>query len=424
MSHIRSFFQTTITGVLLSPALVFAANPSLFGLLPAMMTAPQADPTYQAIMDDPASVNTRQVNAHAALVDKITPTMQLQLAADVEVAAIRTAAYDAPDGTTVWHGRFEAAELHRAGLATPGPGEVHHDVMNYVLLVRHGDMITGDIHIAGNAYTIRPLRSGGHAVTKIDVSRLPPPHTEEDLALMRSPPTTEASFGDPDMGARAVDKDRTKVLVLYANGAQRAIADVVAHGRLLVETTNKAFANSKIDVSLEMAGPSAVKLNYNESDNLSTNLNRLTYRDGVIDNVHALRDTHQADLVALIVNSRAQSCGIAWGNRDASFAFSVTESNCTSNFTFTHELGHNYGAAHDVANAGQAPYPYGYGYHHPRGDWGTIMTYPCRFGRRCPPVLFWSSPNLTYQGAVMGTAQKHHNQRVVDQRKDVIAGFR
>jgi hypothetical protein len=52
------------------------------------------------------------------------------------------------------------------------------------------------------------------------------------------------------------------------------------------------------------------------------------------------------------------------------------------------------------------------------------MAYPCNFGRRCPPLLRWSSPLLIYEGAVTGTARTEDNRRVVNQRKEVMAGYR
>ncbi len=431
MKNIRSALTAAIALSLPFPVVALATEPALFHPLPSMMTFDRDDPALLAILNDPSSGVTRQVRTDAALVDKRSASMRIALAPGIEVIATRSDAYDAPDGTTVWHGSFDVDDLRRAGMPSIGTTEAEHDLMNYALLVRNGNMITGDIHVGGDIYSIRPLHSGSHAITQIDASRLPPPHTDDQLELMNSTADASAEHVPPNntgtSSDRALDKTKTKVMILYAKRARRVVADMTGLGRLFIETTNKAFANSKIDTAIELAGPSVFGIEYDESGDQATDLNRVTYKDGVIDIVHAMRDTHQADLVALIVddpNKPLRSCGVGWINVNASQAFSVTQYNCTGNYTFTHELGHNYGAAHDVANAGRAPYSYGYGYHQPQGNWGTVMAYPCRFGRGCPPLLAWSSPNLFQNGQPMGTVHTHHNQRVVDQRKAIVAGFR
>ena len=86
-------------------------------------------------------------------------------------------------------------------------------------------------------------------------------------------------------------------------------------------------------------------------------LTALQATDGAMDEVHALRDTHGADLVALL-GVYSDACGLAFlmANVSPGFAstgFSVTAWSCAvGNLSFPHELGHNMGLHHDQANAG------------------------------------------------------------------------
>ena len=52
------------------------------------------------------------------------------------------------------------------------------------------------------------------------------------------------------------------------------------------------------------------EVQYTESGNMGTDLSRLTSTfDGIMDEVHVLRDTHGADLVMLITDGRDYCCG-------------------------------------------------------------------------------------------------------------------
>jgi hypothetical protein len=271
-------------------------------------------------------------------------------------------------------------------------------------------------------YEIRPLHSGGHVVYTQDPSMLPM-HDEDDLRLMDSAPSMDQGAPAP----QAAEGATADVLILFAQRAAAQYRDQLGLARLLIAQMNMGFSNSDIDGGVRLANDTPFTISYAESGNQGVDLDRLTNpRDGWIDFVHQMRDNYKADLVTLLIHDpvgASRSCGVAWVNANASQAFSVTQAMCTGNYTFTHEIGHNYGASHERAQ-GQGYYPYGHGYQHPWGSWGTVMAYPCNFGRRCPPLLRWSSPLLTYEGAVTGTARTEDNRRVVNQRKEVMAGYR
>lgn len=410
----RFVLPCALVAALAAPGLAAAAAPSLLSAQPAMMLATSADTSLAAIAQNPANTILRQASANTAVLEAATPAIAVALEPGIELTFERAAAESFADGSLVWRGRLDAdASWSDAPAGTD----------DYALLVRNGGMLTGDIRHGGKVYEIRPLHSGGHVVYTQDPSMLPM-HDEGDLHLMQGAPS---SPGQVPPRPKAAEDAVADVLVLFAKRAAAKYPDQTGFARLLIAQMNMGFANSEIDGGVRLAGDTPFTISYTESGNQSIDLNRLTNpHDGWIDFVHEMRNNYKADLVTLLIHEpfgARFSCGMAWINATESEAFSVTQASCTSNYTFTHEIGHNYGASHERAQ-GRGYYPYGHGYRHPRGDWGTVMAYPCNFGRRCPPLLRWSTPHLSYQGAMTGTAHTEDNRRVINQRKEVIAGYR
>ncbi|HEY4144910.1 M12 family metallo-peptidase [Pinirhizobacter sp.] len=407
----RLILPCVLAAALAAPCLATAATPSLLSAQPAMMLATSADISLAAISENPANTILHQVSANTALLEAGTQAITLTLEPGVELAFERVAAETFADGSLVWQGRLDAGA---SWSDAPAGAD------DYALLVRNGGMLTGDIRHGGKVYEIRPLHTGGHVVYTQDPSMLP----MDDQDALR--PMDSAASVD-QTPATAADGAIADVLVLFARNAAARYPDITGHARLLIAQMNKAFTDSNIDGGVRLAADKAFAISYTESGNQGTDLNRLTYKDGQIDHIHQMREVHKADLVTLLIhepNGMRFSCGVAWSNVAADWAFSVTQADCVSNFVFTHEIAHNYGAGHERGQGQNPYYGYGHGYQHPRGDWGTVMSYPCNFGRRCPTLLRWSSPLLSYQGAVTGTPNTEDNRRVINQRKEVMAGFR
>jgi hypothetical protein len=140
-------------------------------------------------------------------------------------------------------------------------------------------------------------------------------------------------------------------------------------------------------------------------------LNRLTNpADGFMDNVHALRDAHGADLVSLIVEGTSL-CGIAWlmttqSNSFQTHAFSVVARVCaTGNFSFGHELGHNMGLQHDRVDApADGVFPFSHGYVDTPHGFRDIMGVAASCGG-CMRIQNFSNPNVIFNGFPAGVAQ-------------------
>ena len=292
-----------------------------------------------------------------------------------------------PNHIKVWRGRLR--------------GEAGSDVT----LVLHGTTIVGTIQSNQHLYKIESTGGTLHHLIEIDEEALPPddhPLVVADDGPTAIPPTGGISQQTETTAAAAGDSI-VDLLVVYTStakakeGGQAAMEALITLG---VDSANQAYSNSQIAMQLRLVHTAEVA--YTESGAINTDLTRLqNTTDGIMDQVHQLRDQHKADLVALIVDNGGNSCGIAYvmtnGPRAgfANYAFSVTARDCIANNTFAHELGHNMGDAHDRATGGTGVYPYSYGYRDEVGKFRTIMAYGCPTVS-CPRVKYFSNPRLLY----------------------------
>jgi peptidyl-Asp metalloendopeptidase len=254
-----------------------------------------------------------------------------------------------PKQTKVWRGRLRG----EAG--------------SNVILATHGTTMTGTILSNHRLYKIEAAGGNLHRLVEVDEEALPPDHhplVVADDDPVAAPPTG----GTPpqtDTTAAAAGDAVVDLLVVYTSsaktqeGGQAAMEALIALG---VDSANQAYSNSQIAMQLRLVYTAEVA--YTESGAIDADLTRLrSTTDGIMDQVHQLRDQHNADLVALIVDNGGGFCGIAYvmanGPRAgfASSAFSVTARDCVANDTLAHELGHNMGNAHDRATGGTGVYP-------------------------------------------------------------------
>jgi len=326
-----------------------------------------------------------------------------------------------PNQTKVWRERLR--------------GEAGSDVT----LVLHGTTIVGTIQSNQRLYKIESTGGTLHHLIEIDEEALPPddhPLVVADDGPNAIPPTGGISQQTETTAAAAGDSI-VDLLVVYTStakameGGQAAMDALITLG---VDSANQAYSNSQIAMQLRLVHTSEVV--YSESGNMNTDLTRLqNTTDGIMDQIHQLRDQHKADLVALIVDNGGNSCGIAYvmtnGPRAsfASYAFSVTARDCIANNTFAHELGHNMGNAHDRTTGGTGVYPYSYGYRDEVGKFRTIMAYGCPTVS-CPRVKYFSNPRLLYNGRPLGTdhttnpANSADNARSMNDVRQVVAAWR
>ncbi|HEV3486114.1 MAG TPA: hypothetical protein VG106_11950, partial [Vicinamibacterales bacterium] len=113
-------------------------------------------------------------------------------------------------------------------------------------------------------------------------------------------------------------------------------------------------------------------------------------------------------------------------------AFNVVDNDCAvGNLSFPHELGHNFGLAHDrfVSPNATPSRPYAFGFVDTQGQFRDIMAYPdaCNF---CPRIQFFSSPSLSFLGRPLGISFESspstsaENVRALNNNASIIANWR
>lgn len=254
-------------------------------------------------------------------------------------------------------------------------------------------------------FTLERSGSGSYGWQEVDLTKQPPhldPLPPRDRTGRPVTIRPSAAVAPP----RAGEPVTIDLLALYtpaaaaANGGTAGIEGKIA---LAIADTNQAYLNSGITASIRIVRMQEIA--YVESGPMTTSLSNLTYADGVIDTVHALRDQYGADMVTMITQD-SDYCGVAWvmqanSSSFAPYAYSVVYSACLPTLTLAHELGHNQGMAHDRANSSVAgAYPYAYGYANGAAGWYTVMSY------RCPTcstrILHFSNPAVNYNGQPTG----------------------
>ena len=236
-------------------------------------------------------------------------------------------------------------------------------------LVVNGDVVVGSAWTPEGAYRIRTV-GRTQIVERVDPSRGAACEGAAEIGPLRSGAAGRASArsaSDAEESAAQDDGSEIDALVVYTPKARRRIG---GHRAMLAEIdhdmawTNEALGVS--DAAHRVRLVAAVEVDY-EEQTLSGDLGPLARPgDGRMDEVHALRDRHAADVVML----KRTSGGAAYmlTRLDASisspWAFAIA-GGIGDPATFPHALGHLMGVDHargDEGSNGNLPFPYSHGY--------------------------------------------------------------
>jgi len=278
----------------------------------------------------------------------------------------------------------------------------------FITMERDGAVI-GSIKTPQGVYRLRQGNGGIWLINEKFLDLVPAPFHEDARSVPGATAGMEAAA--PALGAAPVAGNTVvDVLVLYSPG----LADKYPGGELaarldeLAALSNQAYVDSGVSMTIRVVH--SAEISYSETADNNSTLDDLTYDNGAFAGISALRDQYGADLVSFIRPFHYQpqgGCGVAWINTgdptDDAYGYSVisdgrdadgSNSYCTD-YSFTHELGHNMGSNHERAHAqnpGAYSYSYGYGVDGlcSAGGFGTIMSYT---GVNCQ-VGFFSNPDI------------------------------
>lgn len=234
--------------------------------------------------------------------------------------------------------------------------------------------------------------------------------------------------------------NRIDLMFVYTRDAKEWMEDHSSTNAFIAEIVNRsqvAVDNSNIDFEFNLVH--STQTNYDEPDfGSSQTLRRLTYtNDGYMDNVHNLRNTHDADLVAMLADV-SDVGGIAWLMNSPSgrpqYGFSLNRvQQLHYTYTLAHEIGHNMGNHHSrnqrqnaaPASGGLNDYSTGWRWTGNNGlGYVSVMTY--EEGDIETP--YFSNPDVNYQGTPTGSYNGPYapadNARSMREIKDEIADYR
>lgn len=296
-----------------------------------------------------------------------------------------------------------------------------------ILAIRDGAMV-GSVVLPGGVYRIGYVADGTQVVEQIDSAALP-----DEVEPIPAPviPTPLAPADNQAPAVAADTASRIDVMVLYT-AAARATAGGTAAMRaevdLAIASANQAYANNGLvqRVRLVFAG----EVSITESGDCTTDL--VTVRQNPA--VTLLRDMSRADLVSLIT-THPTPCAIAFlmttnSTAFAPFGFSVVDRIVASlALSFAHELGHNMAAHHDPFVAGPDPtlFPYSHGHVDLVARFRTVMAHNnqcAASGFICTRIQFFSTPDLTFVGRLIGDASISDNSRTLAQTANTVANLR
>jgi hypothetical protein len=284
--------------------------------------------------------------------------------------------------------------------------------------------MTGVVRVAGDVFTIKPLgdplsRADLHVVFLHDTSRFPndaPPLTEGLEARKQEMAALETRQ------MRQVSAPVYTVLVVYTPAAARSVfrdTDMGGLIRTAESQTNYTYYASRVTLLADVVYETMIE--YAESKNSNTDLDRLTNGSSGLDQVHRLREQYRADVVIMLCVLNDGFCGRAWLGANRGTAFAVVDPSCVlNNYSFPHEIGHLFGAMHErEQSGGVARFPYGFAHCYLDSRTSsrkrTIMATPSCGGER---MHYWSSPEIG-----TGVANQSDNARVLREQAFYIMSF-
>jgi len=305
--------------------------------------------------------------------------------------------------------------------------------------------VIANIRVPGRGViAIDPVENDQHWVREFDFDGISDCDTVAEMPFTRYPREAgthgaSKSFQESSVGEGCSDNGfMIDAMLVYSESVAQAYGAVLADRiDLMVEEGNRALRDSGIHIQLRLVYRGQIELDdvYCDSDCESTLLNRLVNpADGVLDEIHGLRNQYGADIVSLMI-LHDSSCGIARVMTTPSpafeaYAFNVVQSGCAFfDLSWIHEVGHNLGCAHDrdsTSNPGAFEYSHGFRFLGNDGMvYGTIMatqkTGSTRIPRFSNPLFFWQGVPT---GIPANSSASADNAQTINRTALIAANFR
>ena len=220
-----------------------------------------------------------------------------------------------------------------------------------------------------------------------------------------------------------------RVLVLFTPAAEATGMNMnnlanMARGQWLT-----AQSNSAVQSTLQIAA--VRELNFMENIN---DQDIFEDKEDLVNNVQAQqwRDQFEADIVILLTDGNYPGIGgvVADIGPNEGRAYGIVQvANATATFTFIHEVGHLFGARHQIAADPIPGDAHGHDWQRTTGWWFWQQTNRYRSIMRTQQqgrtrVAHFSNPFRTHQGQATGVNGTSHNTRVINVNGRIVCDFR
>jgi Metallo-peptidase family M12 len=283
----------------------------------------------------------------------------------------------------------------------------------------------GSIRLPNATIKIRRVEGDVYAVEKINAQDFPdedhPAVSPKRKSGLIRKNTTAQCESDPTI-------KKISVLMLYTDAAVLAAGSDQDLRTILYDVVGEAnLAARNSDVRVEFSIAHLQKAAISKGKRPPEYLDNLT-KDA---SIKKLRDLHRAHIVSLLddLHQPRFYCGIGHVMRDLvspdrSVGYNIVDFSCAwDNLSWIHEVGHNFGAAHNSENAESSGlFGYSYGQRWPN-RFRSIMAYKCNDATPCNRLARFTNPRIVYSGVTIGDASLADNARTLNQSRCAVAGW-